>query len=73
MELPRDKILPSFTELLHHHCRRFNNKIVIGCRDGGAGSGNDAAEGERKFRVETMERYVVLGGAIWISVIFSIV
>lgn len=71
MELPQDKILPSFTELLHHHCRRFNNKIVIGCRDGGAGSGNDAAGGERKFRVETM-KCVVLGGAIWISVIFSI-
>lgn len=73
MELPQDKILPSFMELLHHHCWRFNNKIVIGCRHGGTGSGNDAAGGECKFRVETMEKCVVFGGAIWISLIFSIV
>ena len=34
MELPLDKILSSFTELLHHHCHDFNNNIVIGCRGG---------------------------------------
>lgn len=64
MELPPDKILPSFRELLHHHCCCFNNKIVIGCRDGGTGGNNDAAGGERKFRVETIEQCVIFGVCI---------
>lgn len=42
MELPPDKILSSFTELLHHHCCHFNNKIVIGCRGGVRGLWGDS-------------------------------
>lgn len=54
MELPQDKILSSFTGLLHHHGRDFNNKIVIGCRGdvGGLGGFDNNAENHAGGRVK---------------------
>lgn len=54
MELLQDKILSSFMDLLHHRCRCFNNKIVIGRRDGAAGE--KRCDNNAGSRVEGVKR-----------------